>query len=282
LKAKQLLAISLIGIAVPAVAQHLWWHPKPSTTGYTCLYGEIEVLATGPSIYFCGCNWWPGAPAGGYTGIQDHGPRDAGGHNMIFSIWDTSKDLHPQTVFHDTGAVSNRFGGEGTGAHTHQDYDWKVGKTYRYFALKKQDSTGANTLCTVFFFDDSKRDWVKEATIACPNDGHVSVKTFGGGLNAFLENWSGRNKELPKVAKYRLWLGTSARDLTPVTEGGGDGIWGVLDGSFFLAEGEATALDAVLARRSVTRGDADHKRLTVEPKALSAQTLAELTRLEKG
>lgn len=226
-----------------AGAQHLWWQAPKSETGYTCLYGEIQVVATAPTIYYCGCNWWPGAPAGGYTGIQDQGN---GRHNMIFSIWDTDKDLHPKTIQQDSLTVASRFGGEGTGAHTHLDYNWQVGKTYRYFATKKQDETGANTLVTVFFYDDAERHWVKEATIQSPNNGNVSVKTFGGGLNAFLENWSGQHKELPKLALYRMWLGTSPSDLQEVVRGQGDGKWGTKDTSFYLAEGDDSALAPLL------------------------------------
>src|SRR5258706_9275323 len=40
-------------------AQHLFWKPKPGPAKYTCLYGEIEVLATGPTIYYFGFNWLP-------------------------------------------------------------------------------------------------------------------------------------------------------------------------------------------------------------------------------
>ena len=253
-----------------AQSQHLWWKPKPSPTGYTCLYGEIQVLATAPTIYYCGCTWWPGAPAGGYTGIQDQG---GGRHNMIFSIWDTSPTLHPTVVSQDPKTVSNRFGGEGTGAHSHYDYDWKLGKTYRYYVTKKQDKTGENTLVTVYFYDDGARRWVEEATISCPNDSGVSVKTFGGGLNGFLENWTGQGRPTAKLALYRMWLGTSPKDLAPVTEAGGDGKWGVMNGSYYLAEGDQPALDQVI-KSSVNKGseavtgDATHPTLTVPGKTL--------------
>jgi len=237
-------AFAFVGFVSLANGQHLWWRPKPSDTGYTCLYGEVQVLVTAPTIYYCSCNWWPGAPAGGYTGIQDQGN---GVHNMIFSIWDTDKDLHPETIAKDTQTEANRFGGEGTGAHTHFNYNWQVGKTYRFLATKKQDATGANTLCTVYFCEEPGRRWVKEATISSPNNGNVSVKTFGGGLNAFLENWSGQQKELPKAALYRLWLGKSPSDLQEVLSGQGDGKWGTLKDSFYLAEGDDPKLSDYLS-----------------------------------
>ncbi|HTQ10334.1 MAG TPA: DUF3472 domain-containing protein [Fimbriimonadaceae bacterium] len=235
-----------------ASAQHLIWKYQPSSTGYTCLYGEIQPIATNKTIYFCGCNWWPGAAAGGYTGIQDPG---GGRHNMIFSIWDTSKDLHPKTIAQDERTQANRFGGEGEGAHTHLDYDWQLGKTYQFYAVKRQDASGANTLCTVYFYDDGLKKWVSEATIASPNNGQESVKTFGGMLNSFLENWSGQEREKPKLCLYRLWLGTKPSDLTEVTESSGDGKWGVLNHSFYLAEGEDASLDPILQATRTSEQD---------------------------
>ncbi len=132
-----------VGSAAAAQAQHLIWHPAKDHKPFTCIYGEIEVLATNKTIYYCGCNWWPGSPAGGYTGIQDPG---GGRHNMIFSIWDTSPTLHPRVTEADTRTVFSRFGGEGTGAHTHLDYNWRLGGTYRFsYATKTQDPKSENT-----------------------------------------------------------------------------------------------------------------------------------------
>ncbi len=96
-------------------AQHLWWKTEPDSRA-TCLYGEITVLATHPGIYYCGANWHPGEPAGGYCGIQHNRP---GERRTIFSIWDTSPKLHPRVSFADPATVFTRFGGEGEGAHTH-------------------------------------------------------------------------------------------------------------------------------------------------------------------
>jgi hypothetical protein len=243
--------LSLGFVAAAAQAQHLWWKPKAAAKPATCIYGEIEVLATNPAIYYCGCNWWPGKPAGGYTGIQDPGGTR---HNMIFSIWDTTPDLHPRVTEADSKTIFSRFGGEGTGAHTHSDYYWQLNKTYRYFAEKVQDSTQANTLTKLYFYDEPSRRWVHEATISNPNNGDISVPTFGGGLNAFLENWMGQDKAAPKLAVYRLWVGTTPSNLVNVTDGQGDGKWGVLNGSFYLAEGEDSNLAPLFKKYKGTGG----------------------------
>ncbi|AIE84776.1 DUF3472 domain-containing protein [Fimbriimonas ginsengisoli] len=272
----------MLGLALLPVAQaqHLIWKPKPGGAKITALYGEIEVLETGDTIYYCGCNWWPGNPAGGYTGIQDPG---GGRHNMIFSIWDTNEKLHPRVTEAEGRTVFSRFGGEGTGAHTHLDYDWKRGKTYRFYVTKEQDATKENTLTRLYFEDDRLRRWVHEATISNPNDGHESVTTFGGMLNAFLENWSGKEREKPKLALYRLWVGTSPSDLTPVTDGTGDGNWGTLNGSFYLAEGKDELLAPIFGRYSGwTRGGARGTILSVPSHGVERRVVRSLRRLPRS
>lgn len=225
-------------------AQHLWWRAKPIPQNYTYLYGEIEVLADGPGIYYCGCNWWPGAEAGGYTGIQSLSDSK---HVMIFSIWDTNSQLLSQPVKWSPGTEAGRFGGEGVGARTIRNYNWRVGRTYRYFLIKRPSTNGALTLTSVFFYDETQQHWVYSATIASPNMAeHGGIGGFGGSLNAFLENFAGKEKDMPKLALYRLWLGTSPAGLSQVTEASGDGMWGVLNDSFYLAQGEKAATEAII------------------------------------
>ena len=74
------------------------------------------------------------------------------------------------------------------------------------------------------------------------------MATIGGGLNSFLENFEGKDKEVPKLALYRLWLGESITSMKFLSRAGGDGIWGQLHDSYFLAEGGKSELDAVFAK----------------------------------
>ncbi len=273
--------VSLSSLPSAARAQHLRWHPSPTAKPATVLYGEIEVLSTNKYIYYCGCNWWPGNPAGGYTGIQDQG---GGKHNMIFSIWDTTPSLHPSIPEMDKRTQGSRFGGEGTGAHTHLDYDWKLGEVYQYYAEKVQDAKSENTLTKLYFYDAKLRKWVHEATISNPNNGNISVPTFGGSLNAFLENWMGEEREKPKLARYRLWTGTKPSDLQPVTEGSGDGNWGVLNDAFYLAEGEESAVGTLIEKlqkgpKSFTRGEVNKGRLMVTSHKLPRHVIKDLEHL---
>jgi hypothetical protein len=244
-----LLSVALVS-GLSASAQHLWWNLEGQGDG-TCLYGEITVLATQPTTYYCGANWHPGEPAGGYCGIQHNTPHE---RRTIFSIWDTSPDLHPKTTEAGPHTEFNRFGGEGEGAHTHMLWDWKTNETFQFF-VRKQPGSEADTIdARYYIYDRAAKKWLHLATINSPNGGHHSVATLGGGLNSFLENFSGQDRSAPRLAIYRLWLGPDLEHLKCLTRAVGDGTWGELHDAYFLASGNANELDAVFSRLAAQYG----------------------------
>jgi len=225
-------------------AQHLWWDREKQDDA-ACLYGEITVLATHPGIYYCGANWHPGEPAGGYCGIQHNGVKE---RRTIFSIWDTAAKLHPKVMEADSKTIFDRFGNEGEGAHTHMLWNWQVGKTFQFFVHKQPGSDGKTTEARYYIFDHETKAWLHSATIISPNGdkkSEKSVETIGGGLNSFLENFDGKDKAVPKLALYRLWLGTDVENMKCLTRAGGDGVWGKLHDAYFLAEGGKKELDTM-------------------------------------
>lgn len=225
-----------------AEAQHLWWNLEGQKDA-TCLYGEIYVLATAPNIYYCGANWHPGEPAGGYCGIQHNSKTE---RRTIFSIWDTSPTLHPKVTEADPRTIHNRFGGEGEGGHTHMLWPWEVEDTFQFF-VHKQQGKGDTTDTRYYIYDPKQKRWLHSATITSPNGGKASVATIGGGLNSFLENFSGKDKATPKLALYRLWLGSSVDKMKCLTRATGDGKWGQFQDCYFLAEGDDDALNAIFS-----------------------------------
>ena len=230
-------------LCATASAQHLWWNLEGQRDA-TCLYGEITVLATHPAIYYCGANWHPGEPAGGYCGIQHNGTQE---RRTIFSIWDTSPQLHPKVTEADPDTVFGRFGGEGEGGHTHMLWPWNTNETFQFFVRKQPGSETNTTDARYYIYDRSAGKWRHSATITSPDGGQRSVATLGGGINSFLENFAGRDRETPKLAVYRLWLGPSVDGMKCLTNAQGDGIWGELHGAYFLAEDNRAALDAVFS-----------------------------------
>jgi len=143
----------------------------------------------------------------------------------------------------DPKTLHGRFGGEGEGGHTHMLWPWKVGETFQFFVQKQPGAEPDTTDTRYYVYDRSVGKWRHSATISNPNGGKSSVATVGGGMNSFLENFLGRDRELPKVALYRLWLGPSVDKLKCLTRAGGDGTWGQLHGAYFLAEGSKDALE---------------------------------------
>ena len=240
----------LLLLPLTASAQHLWWNLEGQTEA-TCLYGEIRVLATHPAIYYCGANWHPGEPAGGYCGIQHNGPEE---RRNIFSIWDTSAELHPRITEADPETVHGCFGGEGEGGHTHMLWPWKTNETFQFFVQKQPGDKPDTTDSRFYVFDPKKPGWRHVATISNPNGGHKSVTTLGGGMNSFLENFAGRDRTVPKLALYRLWLGPSVGQLKCLTRARGDGKWGQLQDAYFLAEGGTNELDTLFSGLERTMG----------------------------
>jgi len=211
------LATVFLLLSASAKAQHLGWNLEGQKDG-TCLYGQITVLATNPSIYDCGANWHPGEPAGGYCGIQHNGEKE---RRTIFSIWDTSPSLHPNVTEADPKTIFNRSGGGGEGSHTHMLWDWRVGQPFD-FLVRKETGKGDTTDTRYDIYDRIQR-WFHSATITSPNGGKRSVATIGGRLNSFLENFTGQDRAAPKLALYRLWLGKDIDKMTFLTRAGGDG-----------------------------------------------------------
>jgi hypothetical protein len=148
----------------------------------------------------------------------------------------------------DPATIFGRFGGEGEGGHTHMLWPWKIGETFQYFVHKQPGQKADTTDCTYYVFDRDTKKWRHSATINSPNGGHKSVATLGGGMNSFLENFSGRDRDVPKLCLYQLWLGTSVDKMKFLARASGDGKWGELHDAYFLAEGNEQKLAEVFAK----------------------------------
>ena len=61
-------------------------------------------------------------------------------------------------------------------------------------------------------------------------------------------NFAGKDRAAPKLALYRLWLGSGAEKMMCLTRAGGDGTWGQFHDAYFLAEGDPAVLKGVFAQ----------------------------------
>ena len=88
-----------------------------------------------------------------------------------------------------------RFGGEGTGGHSHLVYNWKIGQTYRFLLAAKPD--GDATIYAAYFYFPEKSAWELIARFRAPKDGQ-----YLRGLHSFNENFWGNNGQLQRLAEF--------------------------------------------------------------------------------
>jgi hypothetical protein len=229
----------LEGIACRSV--HLGFDVGPGVV----LENEVVVQTTAPGTYFCVIGFH-----GGYFGIQE---QSDGKRVVIFSVWDTSRGDDPKavdeaqrvTLVHKHEQVrTGRFGGEGTGGQSFMDYDWQIGKVYR-FAVRIVPA-GERTEYHAYF-QPAGEAWMKLVAFSRP------VKaTALTGFYSFVEDFK-RNRESTKLAR-RAAFG-------PAWSLAADGTWhaarrakftgdrnpvmnidgGFAEGRFFLVTGGETA-----------------------------------------
>jgi len=229
----------VIAKSTRADSVHLWWQTRAK--GITRFYNEIIVRDSYPATFFMACGFHRG-----YFGMQEINRRRK---VVIFSVWDPrSKEQDPRKVKagdrvvamgHGEGVVVTRFGNEGTGGKSMWEYDWKVGRAYR-FCLQAEPSPGATTY-TGWFYLEEKRAWKRIASFKVTG----KAETLRG-LYSFVEDWRGHAAH--KFPRRALFGNAWVRDA--------DGKWsectrvrstqagklpnvnaGVVDGRFLLATG---------------------------------------------
>jgi hypothetical protein len=147
----------LKGIACRSV--HLNY-PGPAGVAF---YNEVRVDQSAPGTYFCVC-----AFEAGYFGLQELAD---GRKVVLFSVWDPGSQNNPDSVendrrakvlFNDPAVRVQRFGGEGTGAQSFFDFDWKIGETYKFGVTA--DTANGKTTFAAYFFLPAENKWKHLAT----------------------------------------------------------------------------------------------------------------------
>jgi hypothetical protein len=241
----------LEGIACRSV--HLQY-PAPEGVAF---YNEVTVDQSAEGTYFMACGFDKG-----YFGIQEL----AGGKKVVlFSVWDPGSQNDPKSVAagrqvkvvaQGEGVRVKRFGGEGTGAQSFLDYDWKVGQTYRFFI--KATPEGDRTTYAAYFHPPDSKEWKHLATFSTLNGKPMH------GYYSFVEDFRRNRVSATKARRARFgngwiqkpdgqWVAlTRARftaDSNPVTN-----IDAGTEGSlFFLATGGETTNAHTQLNQSVDR-----------------------------
>jgi hypothetical protein len=182
---------------------HLWF-PPPQGTKVAGFYNEVTARTDPIWTYYEACGWHRG-----YFGMQVNSPTE---RRIIFSVWDSGNEPADRSKVKDEdrvrliakgpGVVTNDFGNEGTGGHSHLVYDWKTGEPQRFFVTAEPD--GDATIYTGWFFFPERKKWGLIASFRAPKDG-----SYMRGLYAFNENFGGDNGQLLRLAEFgNQWVRT--------------------------------------------------------------------------
>jgi hypothetical protein len=227
-----------------AASVHLAY-PIPKDTQAEAFYCEVTAVEDALWTYYMACGWHRG-----YFGMQVNSPTE---RRIIFSVWDSGKEATDRNkvaaencvrlVAKGEGVVSNDFGGEGTGGHSHLVYPWKTGEKQRFMVTAKPvDPT--HTIYAGYFFHPEQRKWLLISSWRTPKEGG-----YLRGLHSFSENFGEPNGHLRRKALYgNQWLRNTDGQWLEVIEAGFshdetgkadrlDRFMGVENGRFFLSHG---------------------------------------------
>ncbi len=142
---------------------------------------------------------------GFYGGIQVNSGKE---RRVIFSVWDdkyghnnrneAAEGDRATLLKNGEGVVYNRFGGEGSGMHTHWVYAWKAGDTCKFLYHAVPDSAKNQTVISMFFYVD--HHWKMIAKISRPGLQYLR------GMGSFLEDFSGSDQHRRTGYFNNQWL----------------------------------------------------------------------------
>ena len=227
-----------------AASVHLAY-PTPGFTNIDAFYCEVTGTETPLWTYFEACGWHRG-----YFGMQVNSPTE---RRIIFSVWDSGNEAVSRAkvgaedrvtlVAKGDGVYAGDFGNEGTGGHSHLEYNWKTGEKQRFLVTAKP-TDATHTIYSGYWFQPEQKKWMLISSWKAPKDGQ-----YLHGLYSFCENFGGSNGELRRKALYgNQWFRTADgewHEQTTATFSHDptgkanrlDRFMGVEDGQFFLSNG---------------------------------------------
>ena len=181
-------------------------YPTAKGDEAVAFYNEVTVRTDPLWSYYMACGFHRG-----YFGIQVNSPSE---RRIIFSVWDSGNEAIDrkkvvaedlvQLVRKGDQVVTNDFGNEGTGGHSHLVYPWVVGTTYRFLVTAKPN--GTRTTYTGWFYFPEQKKWGLIASFTAPKDG-----SYLRGLYSFNENFAGQNGDVRRLAEFgQQWIRTKS------------------------------------------------------------------------
>jgi hypothetical protein len=192
-----------------AASVHLKY-PVADSVKTVSFYNEITVPAGFDPVhtYYMACGF-----ARGYFGIQVNSENE---RRIIFSVWDAGNEAVDRNkvgaenrvmlLAKGDSVITNDFGNEGTGGHSHFVYPWKTQTTYKFLVTALADSASQTTIYSGYFYLPEKQRWKLIASFSAPKDGkHMR------GLYSFSENFVGINGQLERKALFgNQWIQNGA------------------------------------------------------------------------
>lgn len=194
--------------------------------GVTPVWAYAEAIAEpGPeSTYHCVLGFGQG-----YFGYQVRYQRGRPDDRwFIYSLWDngyvrnadkreTKEELRDKVVTlvaKGEGVAASAFDHEGSGGHSHLDFQWKDREPYRFLLGTRPDGSAA--VFSTWVAGPGLDGWRFLASFRRP-----STKARLGGLYSFVEDWSGRQGDQERACRYRnLWVADVSGKWHRVTQAG--------------------------------------------------------------
>jgi hypothetical protein len=227
-----------------AASVHLMY-PVDKETKVEAFYGEMTGLEDPIWTYYMACGWHRG-----YFGMQVNSLTE---RRIIFSVWDSggepvdrakvADENRVQLVAKGEDVVTNDFGNEGTGGHSHLVYAWKTGERQR-FLVTAQPTDATHTIYAGYYFHPDQKQWVLISSWKAPKEGGYLRRLY-----SFSENFGGGNGHLLRKALYGnqwirtaegRWIELTAAAFSHDPTGKADRLdrfMGVENGQFFLSHG---------------------------------------------
>jgi Domain of unknown function (DUF3472) len=154
-----------------------------------------------------------------YCGLQTNSEKE---RRIIFSVWDAKEGSSKKSEVVDKdrailisageGVVFNRFGREGSGVHTHRQFNWQEDSTYKFLIHTAPDSISRTTTITLFV--EIENIWKLIAKIKRPE--YIGYEK---GAAAFLEDFSSRDdRHRRSVSFQNFWVRKVSGDWKEITK----------------------------------------------------------------
>jgi len=227
-----------------AASVHLAY-PTAGLTNIDAFYCEVTAVEDPLWTFYMACGWHRG-----YFGMQVNSPTE---RRIIFSVWDSGNEAvdrnkvqsenRVRLVGKGEGVYAGDFGNEGTGGHSHLEFQWKTGEKQRFYITAKPAGPD-HVIFSGYYFRPDKKEWMLLSSWNAPKE-----RGYLRGLHSFSENFGGANGHVLRKALYgNQWVHTAGGEWVELTTatfshdltGRADRLdrfMGVENGQFFLSHG---------------------------------------------